>query len=181
MSPVCLHVHTGTQHRYCIHVCDTSTQHRYARVNIVLRVTARSAPQNRYGTADSQQKEISTIRMPGMTTRSAAWRTGRQRSRAPRLFSHRGLTTRPGRRYDQYSAKFYTTVCCCVRLLPLLTLSACFSSSIRLPASLSLSTPVSACVCLCVCVYVRTTSGSVTALSASRSRSILCLILHDIV
>ena len=31
-----LRVRTGTQYRYCIHVCDTGTQYRYARVNIVL-------------------------------------------------------------------------------------------------------------------------------------------------
>jgi len=39
-----------------------------------------AAKQNRYGTADSQQKEISTIQIPVMTTRSVAGRTGSQRS-----------------------------------------------------------------------------------------------------
>ena len=31
----CVHVRTGTQYRYCIYVCDTTTQYHYARVNIV--------------------------------------------------------------------------------------------------------------------------------------------------
>ena len=32
----CLHVRTGTQYRYRIHVCDTCMLYRYARVNIAL-------------------------------------------------------------------------------------------------------------------------------------------------
>jgi len=36
MLQLCLHVRTGIAYPYCIHVCDTSVQYRYARVNIVL-------------------------------------------------------------------------------------------------------------------------------------------------
>ena len=33
----CLHVRTCIAYRYCVHVCDTCMQYRYARVNTVLR------------------------------------------------------------------------------------------------------------------------------------------------
>ena len=109
-----------------------------------------AAKQNRYGTADSQQKEISTIQIPVMTTRSVAGRTGSQRSWAarPPLQPPRPTRTDP---INTRPSFIPPCVALSVYFPCWLYLRVSLRPSVSPPACLSLR--LSVCLCVRVCVF----------------------------